>query len=255
VCLPGKQGVEWATTFKGLTNAMPKLAILQPDILYDALRPVYDGYGRMVADLLHATGLDWQLDVFEVINGEYPEDQDAYQAFLITGSKYDSFADDDWVVHLREYVQMLYAQAKPMVGICFGHQLLAHSLGGRAGRSDAGWGLGVMEFRVCEKPPFVDSVDSVNLLVSHQDQVHKLPEGARLLLSNDFCPNAGYYIPGRVLAIQGHAEFTVPYLRDLIAYRGDMLPVDVRQHALETMNIPHQGQQVGRWIKRFLESI
>jgi GMP synthase-like glutamine amidotransferase len=233
---------------------MPKLAILEADILYDALRPTYDGYGRMVADLLSAAGVNWQLDTFSVISGEYPPEIDAYDAFLITGSKYDSFADDEWIVRLREYVQSLYALGKPMIGICFGHQLLAHSLGGRAGRSDAGWGLGVMTYQVREKADFMDSSDDLSLIISHQDQVHALPSEARILLGNEFCPIAVYYIPDKVLAVQGHPEFTVEYLKDLIACRVNTLPVAVQEHALETLAMPNQGPRVLKWIKRFVES-
>lgn len=233
---------------------MPKLAILEADILYDALRPTYDGYGRMVADLLAVAGVDWQLDVFSVIRGEYPADSDAYDAFLITGSKFDSFSDEQWIVRLREFVQSLYALGKPMIGICFGHQLLAHSLGGRAGRTEAGWGLGVMTYQVCEKAAFMDSSDDLSLIISHQDQVLALPDDARILLGNEFCPVAAYYIPNRVLAVQGHPEFTVEYLKDLIACRVDKLPTAVREHALETLAMPNQGARVVKWITRFVES-
>jgi GMP synthase (glutamine-hydrolysing) len=85
----------------------------------------------MFRRLLGDAGADWDMRLFTVINGDYPVEPDSADAFLITGSKYDAFADDEWVRSLREYARMLYARGKPLVGICFGHQLLAHALGAR----------------------------------------------------------------------------------------------------------------------------
>lgn len=230
-----------------------KLAILETDILYDSLRPTYTGYGAMFETLLHSAGSTWQASIYSVIEGHYPADINDYQAYLITGSKYDSFADDAWIAQLRGYVQRLFEAGKPMVGICFGHQLLAHALGGRAGRCDAGWGLGVMQYQMDHQPDFVDTDEPVQLIVSHQDQVLSLPPGAKRLLSNDFCPNAAFYIPERVLAIQGHPEFNVEYAQALLNIRAPEFTTDFVENVRRTYRIPHHGERVGRWMRRFIE--
>lgn len=231
-----------------------KLAILETDILYDSLRPTYRGYGAMFEALLRTAGsTDWQISIYPVIEGHYPGDIHDYHAYLITGSKYDSFADDAWIVQLRSYVQALFKADKPMVGICFGHQLLAHALGGLAGRSNAGWGLGVMQYQLDHHPEFIDAQDPVHLIVSHQDQVLSLPSGAKRLLSNDFCPNAAFYIPRRVLAIQGHPEFDVEYAKALLNIRAHQFPADFLQCVHQSYQTPHHGARVGAWMRRFLE--
>src|SRR5690554_1775053 len=125
-----------------------KLAILDADILADPLRAVHDDYGRMFRDLMTQAGGALQTTAYSVINGVYPASFEDYDAFLVTGSKYDSFSDEDWVVRLRDYVRLLYQSRKPLIGICFGHQLLAHALGGRSGRSTTGWGLGVHTYEL-----------------------------------------------------------------------------------------------------------
>lgn len=232
---------------------MLRLAILDADILYDELRPKWHSYGQMFVHLLRDAGIDWQLDVHSVINGQYPAFPDDYDAFLITGSKYDSFADDQWIVQLRNYARELYAAGKPITGICFGHQVLAHALGGEAARSDAGWGLGVMSYELQDPPAFIQDHGPVRLIISHRDQVSRLPEQAQLLLHNDFCPMAAFHIPGRVLAIQGHPEFTVDYARDLLDQRVDALPADLIARARETLQTPHDGAKVAHWIRDFTE--
>lgn len=230
-----------------------KLAILDADILYDSLRPRYGSYGAMFEHLLDPTGKDIDISIYRVIDGQYPDDPAAYDGYLITGSKYDSFADDQWIVALRDYVQLLFRVGKPMVGVCFGHQLLAHALGGRAGRADAGWGLGVMQYEVEQQPAFVDGSASVNLIVSHRDQVLTLPAGAQRLWSNTFCPNAAFYIAGKVLAIQGHPEFSVEYARALLDLRADQLSPEMLAQVESSYATPHDGPLVGAWIRRFLE--
>lgn len=233
---------------------MLKLAILDADILYDSLRPRYQCYGKMFSDLLSGVEANWDMEVLSVIEGNYPADIACFDAFLITGSKHDSFAETPWVVALREFIVNLYKQRKPMVGICFGHQILAHALGGKAGRSHAGWGLGVMQYQVAGQLPYLDSDDDVALIVSHQDQVLALPPGAETLLSNDFCRFAAFYVPRNVLAIQGHPEFSAEYANDLLAVREDKLPAEAIERARHSLTaIPPQGARVAQWMKAFVE--
>lgn len=233
---------------------MIRLAILDCDILYPELQARWHSYGEMLLRLLREAGVDWDMRVYTVINGEYPASPNEADAFLITGSKYDAFAEEDWVRQLREYTRTLYAQGRPLVGICFGHQLLAHALGGEAARSDKGWGLGVMRYKLQERPGFVDGGDQVDLVASHRDQVWCLPPGARLLLSNAFCPLAAFHLPGRLLALQGHPEFTTGYAQDLLDCREDRLPADAVTAARHTLATQEpEGLRVGRWIRRFIE--
>lgn len=230
-----------------------KVAILETDILRDNLKPTYVGYGRMFQQLFGRVGADWEMPIYSVIQGEYPETIDDFDAFLITGSKHDAFADDDWIVRLRHYSQQLFEQGKPLVGICFGHQLLAHALGGRAERASAGWGLGVMQYQLDQQPSFIDSDQEVSLLVSHRDQVTALPPGAQLLLSNNFCPMAAFYIPGQVLCFQGHPEFSKDYERALLDYRINDVSSEQMAQVHASLDKEHQGERLGRWMKSFIE--
>lgn len=230
-----------------------RLAILETDVLRDELRPRYEGYGRMFVELFERIGSGWEMEIFSVIRGEYPESFHRYDAFLVTGSQHDAFDDADWILRLKTYLHTLYRQAVPLVGICFGHQLLAHALGGKADRAEGGWGLGVMTFQVQTPAPFLDSEEPVKLIMSHRDQVLKIPENTHLLLSNDFCPFAAFYRPDRLLALQGHPEFGVDYARALLAFRADQISPTQRAQVEASFEVAHQGERVGLWIKRFLE--
>ncbi|MHA7878725.1 MAG: glutamine amidotransferase-related protein [Saccharospirillum sp.] len=230
-----------------------KLAILETDVLRPALRAEYQGYGRMFQDLFNQAGADWDMPVYRVIDGHYPADINDCDAFLITGSQHDAFGDTDWIARLRDYVATLYDAGKPILGICFGHQLVAHALGGQAGRADQGWGMGVMTYQCQSRPPFIDSAEPVSLLVSHRDQVLHLPAGAKVLLESDFCRFAAYYIGDQVLCFQGHPEFTKPYARALLSYRQAELAPEHLAKVEASWQDAHQGDRIARWMRAFLE--
>jgi GMP synthase (glutamine-hydrolysing) len=59
-------------------------------------------------------------------------------------AEYDAFADEPWIIGLTNYVREVYEKhKKPVIGICFGHQIIARALGARVGRSDRGWEIAV----------------------------------------------------------------------------------------------------------------
>lgn len=236
-----------------------KLAILETDVLRPALKPSYHSYGRMFTTLLNNVDFSGDIEVFPVIDGQYPESIDDFDAYLITGSQHDAFADDDWIVRLRAFCKAVFEAEKPIIGICFGHQLLAHALGGAAGRADRGWGLGVMTYDFDEQaranlPAFVDQPEPVSLLISHRDQVLALPPGAETLLTNDFCRYAAYHIPGRVLCFQGHPEFTKDYQQALLGYREGDITAEQMQTVVESLAVDHQGERIARWMRDFLDT-
>ena len=143
-----------------------------------------------------------------------------FDAYLVTGSKADSFANDPWIVTLREYLAERYQSGDVLLGVCFGHQILALVLGGTTQRSDKGWGIGMHRYRLKHKPAWLtDAEDEFQLLISHRDQVTDLPEQATLLASSEFCENAGLWWGSKSFCFQGHPEFTHEFSRGLLKLR------------------------------------
>ena len=164
-----------------------KLCILDNDILEGQLGETYSSFGAMFIRLFRSVGVDWTMEVFNTQHGQYPDSFDDYDAVLLTGSRADSFSDEPWVVELRKRVTELLRQNKKMVGVCFGHQLIALCLGAPVGRAPQGWGAGRMTYD-WHRPDLPHSADrtQIALLASHQDQVFELPPGATLVASSDF---------------------------------------------------------------------
>ena len=123
-----------------------------------------------------------------------------------------------------------FAAHVPMIGICFGHQLIAQALGGRVVKFDGGWSVGVRGRTASTDDAGLPGLDGRSLAVAayHQDQVVEPPPGARTVASSDFCRHAALVYGARALTVQPHPEFDEGFLAGLVATRGDALPADAR---------------------------
>ena len=228
---------------------MKTLGFLETDTLYPDLLDDYRSYGNMFRRFFTSLGADLNFRFYQVQQGELPTTPGECDAYLITGSKAGVYEDLLWIPPLRNWVQQAFANGEKMIGICFGHQLLAHSLGGHAARSPKGWGIGVHTTRVVQHPVWVnDDLSHLRLIYSHRDQVEILPQGARRLLSSDFCENAGFYIGNQVLSFQGHPEFTVEFTERLLPRRRDCIGPAVFDQGMATLSQPTEAETAGRWV-------
>ena len=234
------------------TDSAPtfKVCILDNDNLDPAVAGTYVSYGAMTETMFAAAGVPWQFERFNTTRGEYPDSFDAYDAVLLTGSKADSFSDEPWVRTLRERTTELLRQRKKLLGICFGHQLIACCLGADVGRAPQGWGMGRMSYEWIGATPLKSTL---NLLASHQDQVRSLPEGATLLARSEFCPIAAYSVGDHVFCIQPHPEFVEDYSAWILSKRPESVSADRRARVRSDMALPHDGLEVARFMRTFIE--
>lgn len=230
-----------------------RICILETDVLRPELIAQYEGYGRMFEQLFARQPIAAQFQVHNVMNGDYPPEHERFDAYLVTGSKADSFGSDPWIQTLKAYLLKLYQRGEKLLGVCFGHQLLALVLGGKAERAPQGWGVGVHRYRLTAKTPWMDpAVSELTLLISHQDQVTQLPAEAQVIAWSDFCPFAAYHIGDQVLCFQGHPEFVHDYSRALLEARQQYLDDEVYARAMASLTQEHHGDVVGLWMLRFI---
>ena len=230
-----------------------RICILETDILRPELVEQYQGYGRMFELLFARQPFAVQLSVYNVVQGIYPPDDERFDAYLVTGSKADSFGTDPWIQTLKVYLLKLYERGDKLLGICFGHQLLALLLGGKSERASQGWGVGIHNYKMAAKAPWMSPVrEELTLLISHQDQVTALPENATVIASSDFCPFAAYHINDQVLCFQGHPEFIHDYSRALLDIRQQFLGEQIYQQGVASLDQDHHGSTVAEWMMRFV---
>ena len=232
-----------------------KICILDNDVLDVAVAPTYGSYGAMFERLLRSAGAQhWSFTLFNTQQGHYPESFDDFDAVLLTGSRADSFSDEPWVVELRERVTQLLAVKKKLVGVCFGHQLIALCMGAPVGRAPQGWGAGRLRYEWhAPALPQAQGRTDVALLASHQDQVFELPAGATLLASSEFCPVAAFAVDQHVFCVQPHPEFVEDYSAYLLERRRPLLGEATFIASINSLALGHDGVHMARMMVAFVE--
>lgn len=215
--------------------------------------PRHGTYPDMFRRLLGEDAYDWR--TYAVDEGELPASPTECDGYLVTGSSAGVYEDLPWIAPAEDFLRAAKGQAA-LVGVCFGHQLMAQAFGGQVIKSPKGWGVGEHDYRIVRSEPWMDSAASIRLPASHQDQVVSLPPGAEVYAASDFTPFAGLVWPDdRAMSIQPHPEFAPAYAIDLIEHRRDAVyPQEQADRAVASFAAPDDRARVGRWIANFLKS-
>jgi GMP synthase-like glutamine amidotransferase len=233
------------------------LCILENDDLDPPLAQRYTRVAVMFERLFAQAGYQGRIDTFSARHGHYPASFEGYDAVLLTGSRADSFSDEPWVVALRERVTRLLQEQHKLLGVCFGHQLIAHCLGAPVQRAPRGWRVGRQAYDWLGAPEHLGLAPGqkprMALLASHQDQVLALPAGATLLASQPDCPVAAYALGDQVFCIQPHPEFTPEVSAFLLDKRKGMLGEPLYEQSIGSLSEPHDGLALARFMIRFVQ--
>ena len=228
------------------------IAIMETGRINEAIAQQFDRYPEMFRTMFRRAGaIDLEFSTVAVVEGELPSDVNEFDGYLVTGSAAGVYDNFEWIDPLMEFLLSAHAADKPLVGVCFGHQVIAHALGGRTEKWHGGWGLGVYDVALYRAPSWMSSRDNVRLIHIHQDQVVIIPQNATLIGSTSFCTNAMFHIGDSVFCMQGHPEFTPEYTKALMETRRDNMGDDRVVHALKTLKDDHEGICIAGWIVEF----
>jgi GMP synthase-like glutamine amidotransferase len=194
------------------------------------------------------------LTEYRITEGEFPAAPAACDAYLITGSPKGVYDEEPWIAQLQEFIRAAHAQQRKLVGICFGHQILAHALGGHTEKSEKGWGIGRYVVDVQTTRPWMQpALPTGGFYFCHQDQVKQLPTGAERLAGNEFCPNGMFVIGDQVFGLQAHPEFTPQVMTNALTWlRTQVDPTLVDQAAARTDGRAVDNAVMAQWIVNFL---
>ena len=207
----------------------------------------FGDYPAMIAALL---GPGFETRSYDVVGGEWPERPEAHDAYVITGSPAGVYEDLPWIAPLKEFLRAAKGKAR-LVGICFGHQIMAEAFGGRVEKSDRGWGVGLQTYGVRARAPWMDDAERVAIPVSHQDQVVAQPPKTTILAASDFTPfGVLAWRDQPALSMQFHPEFSPEFAKALIEHRREALPDP--DAALASLDRPDDRDRVAGWIRSFL---
>ena len=220
-----------------------KIGILQTGWVRPELNGEFGEYPAMFAAFLQGYGFDFQ--TWTTVEGELPSDPALADGWLLTGSAHGAYEPHDWIPPLEEFIRTTYGLGIPMAGICFGHQIMAQALGGKVEHFLGKWGLGRTTYRA-------GNGENLTLLAMHQDQVTETPPEAEIVLSNDFCKNAGLAYKGKAISYQPHPEFTPKFYRALLkTLDGEKIPSDQAKPAYADLDKPNDASLFAERIAGF----
>jgi GMP synthase-like glutamine amidotransferase len=231
---------------------MARITIIEAGHVPKKYRERHGSFPDMFARMIRAEDPSAAFDVVSIPGGETLPDPGRLEAILITGAAAGVYDGLDWIAPLEDFVRAAHAQATPMVGICFGHQLIAQALGGVVRKSENGWGIGRHVYQVTPDNGVIDG-EHLAIACSHQDQVIEAPGGARTILSSDFTPHAGLlYANGTTLSVQPHPEFDADFARVCCEIHESHAPESVVATARASLAAPLDSAKLGGAIARFL---
>ncbi len=222
---------------------------MQIGILQCGHFPTAEGYPERTYTDLYTTmlaGRGLTFRTWSVVDMDFPESVHDAEGWLISGSRYGAYEDLPFIVQLEQFIRDAYATAVPLVGICFGHQIIAQAMGGKVEKFPGGWSAGRVEYDF--------GGETLALNAWHQDQVVKPPEGAEIIASTPFCTYAGLRYDDRALTVQPHPEFDRGAVDLLLTARAPgVVPAETIGAATEELDAPVDNSEMADRIAQFFK--
>ncbi|MCW8826202.1 MAG: glutamine amidotransferase [Gammaproteobacteria bacterium] len=199
-------------------------------------------YEQWMAQILNWDKNDYQ--TVSVYLGETLPPVDKVKRVIITGAGAMVTDDEPWINESAEWLATAAKTGIPILGICFGHQLLAYALGARVGDNPRGVEVGSVPIQLTEQASedslFQTLPKRFSANVSHMQSVLELPVGARLLAYSEDEPVHAFAYGEQVWGIQFHPEFDAEIVKHYIRYYDPQLKAEGRDikpllaHAIDT---------------------
>ena len=221
------------------------IGILQTGQAPDALAAQSGDYPDMFQTLLADQGLTFR--TYRVLDMEFPATLTECDGWLITGSRFGAYEDHPFIPPLEDFIRAAFAASVPMVGICFGHQIIAQALGGKVEKFSKGWSVGPTDYDF--------GGETLRLNAWHQDQVTRRPDTATVVACSDFCENAALVYDSRIFTVQAHPEFRSEFVDGLMTTRGKgVVPDALMEAARARLDQPVDAPILARRIAEFFKA-
>jgi GMP synthase-like glutamine amidotransferase len=232
-----------------------KIGILEAGLIRDELADRFDPYPVMFERLLNRAGRELEYAAFSPVRGQMPVSIYDCDGWLITGSRHGVYDELDWMAPLQDFIRELAESRRPLIGVCFGHQIMAAAMGGKVVKSDLGWKVGLQHYRLDQGFAWMrEQPSSVAIHAWHQDQVVVCPPSAEVFLSAPDCAYAGLSYGDSMISVQAHPEIEADYERALLdMFSGNLLPDDVAQSGIATLDsgVGPDSRLLADWFAEF----
>lgn len=224
-----------------------KIGIIECGSVPAALQDRYISYPAMFQAQLQVLLPEASFTTISVVNGEALPAPESCDAWLIPGSRHGVYDDLPWIDPLKTFIRdAARLKRHPVVGVCFGHQIIAEALGGKVEKAATGWRIGLEQYST----NLGDAAGSVMMPAFHQDQIVVPPPEAEVVAQSAACAFAALrYRQAPIFSVQFHPEFSRAYLSDLI----DCMSQQDAQPGLPDDSGATDDSGM-RWIAEFLSS-
>lgn len=222
-----------------------QIGILQTGHVPETLAPKLGDYADLFETLLADQKLTFAR--WNVVDMEFPNDVHECDGWLLTGSRHGAYEDLPFIAPLEDFVRAARAARVPVVGICFGHQIIAQALGGKVEKFDGGWNVGAKDYAIAGQ--------NMTLNAWHQDQVTTLPKGATVVGTHPDCRYAALRYGDQAFSVQPHPEFQSEFIEGLINSRGrGVVPDDLLADAATRLPLPNNNTAMADMIGQFFRT-
>jgi len=226
-----------------MTQTKPRIGILKTGHAPDIVLGELGDYDAMFARLLEGQG--FAFDAYDVVDGAFPTGAEAADGWLITGSRHGAYEDHPWIPPLERLVREIRRSERPLVGVCFGHQIVAQALGGTVVKHPDGWRVGATRYEI--------DGQAYTLNAWHQDQVIEAPQGVEVVGRAEGCAIAALRGGPRLFTVQPHPEFDRTMMERLIEHRAPgVVPEPLRDRARDRLDAPTDHAAMARAIAETL---
>ncbi|CAG8542450.1 2056_t:CDS:2 [Paraglomus brasilianum] len=202
-----------------------------------------------------------KIDPYDVVNEMALPTEEGLKdidGIMITGSAASAYSDVPWINNLTDFMKHVINNHPRVriVGICFGHQIVARAMGGNVIKNPLGMELAVTEFELTEdaKQFFKTNRNGIKIQEMHQDYVSEIPPNFVNLGSTSMCSVQGLLKPSHVLTVQGHPEFTAAVVKGILKARGEIgvfSPEVVEKYSARA-ELEHDGIWLGKTFIEFI---
>ena len=235
-----------------------KIGLLVAGPLPENLVQKFGTFADMFKALLTKQDPAMTFTQYQVYGDEFPVDAKACDGWIVTGSLHSAYEKLPWMLKLEALIREAIAGKQPVIGICFGHQIMATAMGGTVEKAPSGkWGAAVHTYQIGvdakDRPQWMgEGTDSFSLQASHQDQVTVLPESGCLIAGNAFCPNGMIAYGDSGLSMQLHPELESGIIEVMLHQRrGDAMSEEDADVALAHVHDKVDAEKVAEWMVRF----
>ena len=216
------------------TGHAPEPLVAQSGTYPDMFRRLLAGQGFAFRD-------------FSVVDMDFPASVHDCDGWILTGSRHGAYEDHPFIPPLEDFIRTAYAEGVPMVGICFGHQIIAQALGGKVERFAGGWAVGPQDYDF--------GGERLRLNAWHRDQVTERPPDAQTVATHPFCAHAALIYGDRAFTVQAHPEYGPDFIEGLMETRGKgVVPDPLMDAARARLDQPLDRQTLAARIAAFFKA-